>query len=208
MNTNKKRKFDIDDDTEQRRYLTLDFLDEYPFLSKTIQAAIFLKTNPIPINAALINACHNSKPAVFKFLFDFFANVVKRYFDEEFIASTTLNNTVQSDDNLILIICDKNYFPFYKWYEQKFLFEHKLDQDKNLDYKMKEKLTRKWQDDNPKPQFDTSNPSFIDQAFIFTDYMVKYLDNLKMDLSRYGVNFKYTLDYDDGVKYYNMEIIN
>ena len=58
---NKRRLHDIDPETEERKITTLDILDDYPFLSKQIQAAVSLRNNPIQIDQKLIGACKNDK---------------------------------------------------------------------------------------------------------------------------------------------------
>lgn len=103
----RRRNNDIDEDTELRRITTLDIIDEYPFLSKQLQASSYLRN--INFNSSLININDDSIRKLISFLND----LIQKYFSEE------LEFTVFERDNIIgFNISDKGRSVYVYRYEK------------------------------------------------------------------------------------------
>lgn len=205
---NRKRKNDIDEPTPSRVNNTLDILDDYPFLTKQLQAGCALRDLDI---ASHVQRTLNMRGSVFNLLNEILLEVTVKFLGDylelvilERPKMLTYIFTENGDGNSVRWLEEKRKQPFIKnkreirtrAYDTPSVDEMKYylnggkpipvpsyildDQETEADYK-------RWLIDNPEPE--SVDMDYVLRCEIFTGEIERFIERYRSLLENMGIDF-------------------
>lgn len=217
MAQQRKRKFDIDADTPARMIATLDIIDDYPLLSKQLQAGCAMRNLDLKphVMRAISMRTTSSHDNIFILLTNIIKESIARYFNGELELYV-----IERENGILYNINDPGCNDYIEWSEKK--KKQPFDIKRNESYRnpyhyfSPEEIQKfidagkvipsngfgesqvfyneenTWLLENPMPEsLETENSFKLD---IYTNELDKFLQRYKNILNNYGIEFFFESD--------------